>query len=540
MRTLLSLLLLRSMLAALCVPGSAAHVSAAEAIDTLETLGLVRGTGNGFEPERSATRGEAAVMLLRLLGKEAEAEQEQGKCPFYDGGWAARYLTYAARNGLVRGQSSNWYGREEAVSVRDYLTMVLRALGYQDTAGDFSWESSIAFADRIGLTHGEYTAASRFIREDMALVSYTALTLPMKGSELTLIERLYLDGAVSAAALKSTRLAGAVSAGKEAYDAVEIHEMSASAVFYAEMYYDEESLAKDEPDTTGSGFFVTGDGVAMLSYHELDNCAYARVTTTDGRRYEVTGVLGYDPLWDMAVVRVSRTDLEGKEIRFFPYLDIGDSAAMYSGERVYTVSNPRGLIDSVSEGILSNPARNVDDPDYPYLQFTAPISPGSSGGPLLNSYGEVVGILFGTYLDGQLLNLAVPINCTAGVPLTGNGTPLSEVKAAEDVKKENAQLNASELTLELEYEEETEILISHTAPGPATIQYEIETRGVVECVWGEYITKRSIPLYITGIGNGETEIEITFLDGIGNEDSVVRIHVTVTGAPEDAETEAEE
>ena len=93
MRKFLSFLLLIAMLAALCLPVSAAHVSAVEAISTLETLGLVKGTGNGFEPERSATRAEAAVMLLRLLGKEAEAELEQGKCPFYDGGWAARYLT---------------------------------------------------------------------------------------------------------------------------------------------------------------------------------------------------------------------------------------------------------------------------------------------------------------------------------------------------------------------------------------------------------------------------------------------------------------
>ena len=426
---------------------------------------------------------------------------------------------------------------EDAVSVRDYLTMVLRALGYDDAAGDFSWENSIAFADRIGLTHGEYTASSKFIREDLALISYTALTLPVKDGEQTLAERLYQEGAVSAAALKATRLAGAISAGKQTYDAVEIHEMSASAVFLAEMYRDEESLAKGEPDSMGSGFFVTGDGVAMLCYHELDGCAYARITTMDGRCYEMTGVLGYDPLWDMAVVRISRTDVEGREVRFFPYLDIGDSSAMYNGERVYTVSNPRGLIDSVSEGVLANPSRNVDDPDYPFLQITAPISSGSSGGPLLNAYGEVVGILFGSYVSGQMLNLAVPINCTAGVALTGKGTPLSEVKAAEDEKKENAQLSASVLNLELDYEEEAEILITHTAPGPATIQYEIETPGVVNCAWGEYNTKRSIPLYITGVGNGETEIEIRFADDIGNEDSSVRIRVTVTGAPEETDTE---
>jgi len=192
----------------------------------------------------------------------------------------------------------------------------------------------------------------------------------------------YANGRVTRGELFK-RLAYAIHAGETKLDAREIHETCAGAVFYIEMYEDEEAFAADKSTSFGSGFFVTGDGVGVLSYHELNGSPYARVTASDGKKYDVTGVLFYDPLWDAAVIRVSLEDTEGGSVRFFPWLETWDSDAVSAGETVYTVSNPLGLKDCVSDGILSNRSRCVDDPAYPMLQTTAPISKGSSGGPLL-------------------------------------------------------------------------------------------------------------------------------------------------------------
>lgn len=537
MKRILSALLVLVLLAALPLSSEAAHVSADEAAEALVALGLLNGTSKGLELDRAATRAEAAAMLLRLLGMEADAKRETDECPFDDGGWAAPLLTYAWKNNLITGKTEGHFGSAEPVGSRDYMTMLLRALGYSDRAGDFNWRESIAFADSIGLSHGEYTAESVFLREDMVLLTYSALTVRLKNSERALAEQLYLDGVLSGAALRATRLSYAADADKAVYDARQIHEMTASAIFLVEVYEDEEALQKDQADSRGSGFFLTGDGVAALCYHELDGYAYARVTTLDGRRYDVTGVLDYDPLWDTAVVRVSRTDLEGNTVRFFPYLDIGDSDAVSAGEPIYTMSNALGLADNITDGLLSNRARVVDDPEYLSLQLTAPISPGSSGGALLNCHGEVIGILYGAFSRGQNMNLAVPINVIASVKLTGEGIPLTQVKATMDEKKAAATLSVSETELELLYEEEAEVVVTHTAPVSASIRYQIDGRDVVSCTWGSFNTKHTVPLTITAKGNGEATVTISFADDNGSEDSSVEIHVTVTGAPEEPEEE---
>ena len=381
----------------------------------------------------------------------------------------------------------------------------------------------------------EYTADGAFLREDIALLTYTALTLPVKGGDETLAQRLYLDGVLSGSALRATRLGYAVPEDKQVYNAMEIHERCASAVVLAEVFADEAAVEKDKPTSRGSAFFVTGDGVAALCYHEIDDCVSARVTTLDGRCYDVTGVLSYDPLWDVALVRVSRTDRDGETVRFFPYLDLGDSDAVYAGEPVYTLSNALGLVDNITGGMLSNKRREVDDPAYLSIQMTAPISHGSSGGALLNRFGEVIGILYGAFTSGSDMNLAVPVNVIASENLTGEGIALSEVKRIEGEKRAAATLSVPETELELVYGEEAELLVTHTAPGSTSIRYDVSTWGVVECTWGSFTTKHSVPITIKAVGDGEADVTISFAeDGVG-EDAEVVIHVTVTGAPEEVE-----
>lgn len=528
MKKILALILTAVLSVSLCAPAGAAHVTATEAISTLETLGLVKGTGSGFEPERTATRAEAVTMLVRLLGREDAALRATGWCPFSDAGWAAKYITYAYNSGLVTGQAPGWFGSAADVQIRDYLTMLLRALGYSTATGDFTWAGSIAFADSIGLTHGEYTAQTPMLREDLALTSYTALTMKMKNSERTLIEQLYLDGAVSASALKATRLSYALAAEKPVYSAAEIHEKSVDAMFLLNVYETEEDLQHNRPFSNSTGFFVTGDGVALTCWHSIDGAAYARATAADGKCYDVTGIIFYDALWDIAVLRVSRTDTEGATTRFFPYLDLGDSDSAYTGEQIYTVSDALGRIDNLTDGLISNAGRVVDDPAYRVLQITAPISGGSSGGALLNAHGEVIGVLYGSFVNGENMNLAVPVNVLSSVAFAGEGMSFAEFDEAEQAKMDASTLKASDITVSLAVDEEKEIVITHDCPRPITIYYEIEDSDIVSCEWGDFTSKFTVPLRICALERGTTEIEVRFADGKGNPDAVATIHVNVS------------
>lgn len=532
MKKTLALILCAALFASLFIPASAASVSTGEAVDTLSTLGLLLGGDGGLELERSATRAEAAVMLLRLLGLYGAAEAAALKSPFLDAGWADAYLGFAYDAGLVKGRTDTYYGSGESVNARDYVTMTLRALGYVENV-DFTYWTSLSFSDAIGLTHGEYAGDGNFIREDMALISYTALTLRPKGADKRLIDVLCLDGAVTAEALKQTRLASAANAGRTAHTAAEVYELTSSAVFLVKAYETETDLEKNIGLRTGSGFFVTGDGVAVMCYHELDDVSFARVTTTDGRSFDVTGVLYYDVERDLAVVRVSRTDTEGNTVRFFPYLDLGDSDAVGVGDTVYSVSNPLGsALDTLSNGVISHRDRILHVEEYPFLQHTAPASQGSSGGPIMSAYGDVIGFVYGSYGSGEMLELAVPVNALKGIEMAGEGTPLNEVCAAQREKKAAAVITTEETEISVGVGETREIVISSDCPGVLSVLCNTDMWDVVDCVWGNFITLQSCILKVTGYTAGDTYLRITFAPGYGNKDAELAIHVTVTDGEE--------
>ena len=167
-----------------------------QAAYALYELGLFQGTGVAadgspiFELERSPSRNEAVTMLVRLLGRESEALSGSWRMPFTDvAGWAKPYVGFAYGNGLTSGTSSTTYSGEQTVSATQYLTFLLRALGYSSEL-DFRWDRAWELADRIGITHGEYGIGTAFTRGDVALVSYRALAATLKGQDVTLLDKL--------------------------------------------------------------------------------------------------------------------------------------------------------------------------------------------------------------------------------------------------------------------------------------------------------------------------------------------------------------
>ena len=160
---------------------------------------------------------------------------------------------------------------------------------------------------------------------------------------------------------------------------------------------------KDSTGTTlsfGSGFFVKPNQIAT-NFHVIAGARQgtAKLVGKD-TRYQIEGIVATDKDNDLAVLNVTAYGVTP--------LSLGDSDTVNIGAKVYVAGNPKGLEGTFSDGLISRRE------SYPKkrLQMTAPISPGSSGGPVLNSRGEVIGIsvLVHRALDAQNLNFAIPSN----------------------------------------------------------------------------------------------------------------------------------
>jgi hypothetical protein len=146
---------------------------------------------------------------------------------------------------------------------------------------------------------------------------------------------------------------------------------------------------------------VTKDGIIVTNYHVIAEGTSAVVKLPDGAFYVVDGILASDKARDLAVIKA-----HGENFRT---LSLGDSDHVQVGQEVVAIGNPLSLESTVSSGIVSS-IRTIDEKGGKYLQVTAPISPGSSGGPLLNMEGQVVGITTMYLKGGENLNFAIPVN----------------------------------------------------------------------------------------------------------------------------------
>jgi serine protease Do len=163
----------------------------------------------------------------------------------------------------------------------------------------------------------------------------------------------------------------------------------------------------------GTGFIVRPDGWIATNLHVVVGGSKVRVTLGDSRELDVVEVLAASPDHDLALIRI--------EAHGLPVLALGDSNLMKPGDPVVAIGNPMGLESTVSNGLVS--ARRKVDGGVEVLQVSAPISPGSSGGPLFNDRGEVIGIATALLEGGQNLAFGVPIRYL--LPMIQQPSPMS-------------------------------------------------------------------------------------------------------------------
>lgn len=180
------------------------------------------------------------------------------------------------------------------------------------------------------------------------------------------------------------------------------------------------SDANGEPLSLGSGFFVLPNVVAT-NVHVVSGASsgYARLVGRD-TKLTIKGIVGVDPDRDLVLLAISDANA--------PPLALGNSELLAVGDSVFSVGNPRGLEGTFSQGIVSGIRKLGSDT---LLQITAPISPGSSGGPVMDTKGAVVGVAVATVKGGQNLNFAIPTSYLK--PLlarVGSPEPLSHTAAS--------------------------------------------------------------------------------------------------------------
>lgn len=179
---------------AAALPSSGTQAGNYEKAIDLKVLGLFANTPDNFELDRAPTRAEGAVMLVRLLGMEYQAKHGQYSHPFTDvPAWADKYVGYIYQNGIANGISDTAFGSSRLMSAAQYVTFVLRSMGYKDNV-DFSYSNALDKAADLRLLSASESkrlkSSSSFLRNDLVAVSYNALNVRMKGSSQTLLEKL--------------------------------------------------------------------------------------------------------------------------------------------------------------------------------------------------------------------------------------------------------------------------------------------------------------------------------------------------------------
>ena len=177
----------------------------------------------------------------------------------------------------------------------------------------------------------------------------------------------------------------------------------------AEVYASTVNSVVSINSSSGSGFIYTADGYIVTNQHVVANASSINVTLYNGDTYPAT-LVGSDSDYDVAVLKIDAKDL--------PAVTLGSSTDVNVGDTVMAIGNPLGeLTFSMSQGIVScvNRAINVEGTPFNMIQVDASINPGNSGGPLMNLYGEVVGIVsakYSSYANTTVegLGFAIPIN----------------------------------------------------------------------------------------------------------------------------------
>lgn len=371
-----------------------------DSLVTAYRMRLVDGLEDGtFAPDQAVTVAQAVKLAacINSLYRTADTAFQEGEV------WYRCYVDYAMAQRMIDQEYDSY---DRAMTRSEFAVLLSRALPIElyesintvergaipDVSGSAAYAGAVYRLYRAGImtggSGGAFDPDGSITRAEAAAAA----------------GRLMMENerrCVTLTAPEMTELGGE-----------EIFSGCSQAVFYMEMYD-----SQGKKTANGSGFFIDSDGTAVTCWHVLEKGVSAKICIAGtGEIYDMAGVYDYDVDDDWAVIKINGSGFE--------YLEIGDGKTNKGGASVYALGSPLGLQNTITQGLICNPTRIEDGTSY--ILFSAAISSGSSGGALINKYGQVIGITAATYVYGQNLNLAINISYIDRA-LRSKVTPLGDV-----------------------------------------------------------------------------------------------------------------
>ena len=358
---------------------------------------LVKGTGAGaFNPYGEITVAETIALASRIHSIYHNARSDFA----YSSPWYRSYVGYALDSNIIANEYSNYDAKLTRAEFASILSKALPdsefnkinniSLGSLPDVpryAEFAYDIYKLYNAGI-LTgndnYGTFAPQSTIQRCEVS-------TILARMIDITLRRKVNLE------------VLSDDNSFKKKLTAEEISNMCSSSVFYVEIYG-----FNGRPTSSGSGFFISEDGLAITNFHVVANSSYLEIMTTDGKVYNDIKIIDYDRENDLALIKV--------EGRNFNYLDWDSNFNVKQGQTVYAIGSPEGLSNTLSQGIISNPVRKVNGIDC--IQISVPINHGSSGGALINEYGDVIGVTTSGLDTGGDLNFAVPVHWLENLDMT--------------------------------------------------------------------------------------------------------------------------
>jgi tetratricopeptide (TPR) repeat protein len=166
--------------------------------------------------------------------------------------------------------------------------------------------------------------------------------------------------------------------------------------------------SKNKLLSQGSGVILNDKGFVVTNYHILANCERFEILH-DKKNVNYDDIIGIDVVKDILILKIIN--------KKFSSIKIGNSKTLDIGQKIYAIGNPLGFQNTISEGIISG-FRTFEESGQNFIQITASISPGSSGGAVVNDKGELIGISALSAKEGQNINFAIPIDEILGIKLS--------------------------------------------------------------------------------------------------------------------------
>jgi Do/DeqQ family serine protease len=243
---------------------------------------------------------------------------------------------------------------------------------------------------------------------------------------------------------------------------------------------------------TGSGFVISNDGTILTNAHVVDGADTVTVLLKDGRSLQGK-VLGQDNLTDVAVIKIQASNL--------PVVQMGNSDQLRPGEWAIAIGNPLGLDNTVTAGIISATGRTSGDVGVPdkrvgFIQTDAAINPGNSGGPLLNQYGQVIGMNTAIISGGaQGLSFAIPIKTAQRIAtqLIATGKvdhPFLGIQMTS-LSPELKQRLSADRSSTFKLQDDSGVLVYQVLPNSPASKVGIKPGDVIKKINGQEITKAS-------------------------------------------------